>query len=598
MGFNDLLQIEWVVGSITPDSIKRRLYPNVKEAFLTLFNDTKTDFGFGRIMPDPLAITDIENRIIVLSQKTTDRLKGDLRYQILEGMRNNEGVDTVSQRIKEVFGKDTVNTERIARNEIITSSKAGRNEAYTAAGVWGREWMSVKGSRTCDICKTLDGQVAPMGEWFKHPDTGEDLIGDMAHIQCRCSTKPLMNEPNDYVVQKGVNRVWIKPTSKRKGHWRRIKGSVVDNKPKTKIDNLHDIEHDIKTYEHEGNLLKHELAEFVNNYENLSPKDKSKMIKIKRDMDNAYSFQMKSVVDWQNKQDNQDNLYNDYNSDIVISNIQHTEHSMTKGNVDKIVPLGDIPNVTQGINAEKTNIVIFEDKSKGIYKPTQESSIIGEVGAYRTSQIIGWDIVPETVSVDLGKGVGSCQKWVEGVEELEYDGGYITNINMDHMSDLSKIFIIDMLLGASDDRHIGNIAVKGDRVYMIDNEVFGRYDTVDSGMEALNEYMEDNERGGGGSRQISWMKTIDNRLEFESEEDEQDYYEFGYNGDPNHIEFYNNIKNNINVALKHKEEIMVYYENQPDITTPFSPTKISEAVERIRDNFDKLESYGNNMELI
>lgn len=192
---NNLSTIEKIIGYISADSIKRILYPDMKAAFITVFHDTGIEYGWMKIAPDPRAIKDLENRAIVLSQSTTDRLKGNLRYEILEGMQANEGVDKISRRLKDVFDGDEVNTERIARNEVIISSKVGRIEAYEAAGVWGREWIAAKGDRTCDICKKLDGQTVKTGELFKHPETGEDLANDMAHIQCRCGTKPIMEKP-------------------------------------------------------------------------------------------------------------------------------------------------------------------------------------------------------------------------------------------------------------------------------------------------------------------------------------------------------------------------------------------------------------------
>lgn len=192
---SELSIIDKIIGSISVESIKRLLYADMKNSFVAVYRDTQSEYGWMKIMPDPKAIKDLEQRAIILSQSTTDRLKGNLRYSILEGMQAGEGADAVSRRIKDVFEGDTVNTERIARNEIIVSSKAGRLEAYEAAGVWGRRWLTVKGDRTCKICKALDGQIAKTGEWFKHPDTGDDIMNDQVHIMCRCSTVPIMEAP-------------------------------------------------------------------------------------------------------------------------------------------------------------------------------------------------------------------------------------------------------------------------------------------------------------------------------------------------------------------------------------------------------------------
>lgn len=191
----DLTLIEKTIASINASSFVRRLFPKVKDAFKSMYKDTNITYGFKHGSPDPRAIKDLENRIIVLSEKTTDRLKGDLRFSLLEGMQEGEGVDKLSRRIKGVFDGDDVNTERIARNEIITSSKVGTLESYKDAGVWGRKWLAAPGGRTCDVCKRLNGKVAKLGTWFKSPITGDDLVNDMAHIQCRCTTVPVMDVP-------------------------------------------------------------------------------------------------------------------------------------------------------------------------------------------------------------------------------------------------------------------------------------------------------------------------------------------------------------------------------------------------------------------
>lgn len=192
---NNLSIIEKIVGYISADSIKRILYPDMKAAFIAVFRDTQSEYGWMKIAPDPRAIKDLENRAIVLSQSTTDRLKGNLRYEILEGMQANEGVDKISRRLKDVFDGDTMNTERIARNEVILSSKNGRNEAYEAAGVWGSEWIAAKDDRTSDICKRMDGQIRKLGEDFVDEKTGERFSVAHGHIQCRCSEKPIMEKP-------------------------------------------------------------------------------------------------------------------------------------------------------------------------------------------------------------------------------------------------------------------------------------------------------------------------------------------------------------------------------------------------------------------
>lgn len=193
---NDLNIIEKIIAGISATSVKRSLFSKITDTFGAVYKDTQITYKFKLGSPDPRAIKDLENRVIILSQKTTDRLKGNLRYELLEGMQEGEGADKLSRRIKEVFDGDEVNTELIARNEIIVSSKRATLEAYEDAGAWGREWVTIPGDRTCDLCEEMDGKIVETGESFKNPETGEDVPNDQMHPQCRCTTKPIMENPN------------------------------------------------------------------------------------------------------------------------------------------------------------------------------------------------------------------------------------------------------------------------------------------------------------------------------------------------------------------------------------------------------------------
>lgn len=188
--------IESIIGSITVDGFKRILYKNTKSSFFAIFRETGKKYGLGDIRPDPKAIKDMENRVIILSQATTDRLKGNLRYELLEGMNAGESVDTISERLKTVFKGDDVNTERIARNEVLIASKNGRYEAYKEGGAWGTEWRCTDDDRTSPICRRMDGEVRKIGDPFVDPKTGDTFDIAHGHIQCRCSERILFEDPD------------------------------------------------------------------------------------------------------------------------------------------------------------------------------------------------------------------------------------------------------------------------------------------------------------------------------------------------------------------------------------------------------------------
>jgi hypothetical protein len=139
------------------------------------------------------------------------------------------------------------------------------------------------------------------------------------------------------------------------------------------------------------------------------------------------------------------------------------------------------------MHENETYICRFKDGSLAIHKTMKAGDIVGEVGAYETSKILDWDIVPETIQCDYGKGEGSCQKWIPDSNE-PYDGFDDNAILIEekHLNDLSKIFVMDMILGNCD-RHDGNIIIdKNDKCWAIDNEMWGKRNNAELHIEALN----------------------------------------------------------------------------------------------------------------
>jgi hypothetical protein len=80
--------------------------------------------------------------------------------------------------------------EMIARTETIRASREGQQEAWRQAveeGLIGSDtlqaWSAETGDgRCCDVCETLDGEEAPLGQPFSN-----GLEGPPEHVSCRCS---------------------------------------------------------------------------------------------------------------------------------------------------------------------------------------------------------------------------------------------------------------------------------------------------------------------------------------------------------------------------------------------------------------------------
>jgi len=106
--------------------------------------------------------------------------------------------------------------------------------------------------------------------------------------------------------------------------------------------------------------------------------------------------------------------------------------------------------------------------------------MMGEIGYSELAEILGWDMVPQTETVDLGYGEGTCQAFVIGGEPWDGDEGI--KITEKHFNDLAQIFVMDTIVG-NIDRHYQNIKLKDDgRAWAIDNDLWtGNNDLYDRG---------------------------------------------------------------------------------------------------------------------
>jgi hypothetical protein len=147
---------------------------------------------------------------------------------------------------------------------------------------------------------------------------------------------------------------------------------------------------------------------------------------------------------------------------------------------------------------EDATIAMTKGARAGI--PTKRPNQTGRsVGAYRIAQLLGSDLIPETAygSVDYtatdqnGQSVnvsqsGSVMKRLQGAKpgaetDFSYDLGRKYNMRDEHSRELSKLYLLDMIIGQVD-RHEQNfmVADSGPRVWGIDNDLaFGKNYTVD-----------------------------------------------------------------------------------------------------------------------
>lgn len=220
-------------------------------------------------------------------------------------------------------------------------------------------------------------------------------------------------------------------------------------------------------------------------------------------------------------------------------------------------------------------IIEFKDGSKAIHKSDMEPyQIIGETEYYNINNILGWNICPETVEIDMGKGAGSCQKWISDANE-PYFGDNGIKIEEKHFDDLAKIFVQDIIVGNRDRHHL-NVVIKDDKCYAIDNENWGNPIPRQDYMEAL-----DSRVGLGESEmKVPMLEWLDKSLSVE------DY-----------TKFRQRVIKYIRYALKYKGAIIGVYSELYDKYYDSSNKGISRGADSIKWNIESLEDYLKGGEL-
>ena len=191
-----------IISGITSNTLFKRIYKKIFRAFDRNYTFTQSQYNFKRTTPDEEAIENLKTRELILSDKTTSQLTGNLRFELLEGLKNHESIDEIKRRLDKIF--NGANTERIARTEILHSMNAGKYHAYEKSGVVKYAvWKAHKDKREGEDSKRLDGQIQPLGTPFVDYKTGKLFMHPPNRPQCRCTTVPYMELP-EHVMKHGL----------------------------------------------------------------------------------------------------------------------------------------------------------------------------------------------------------------------------------------------------------------------------------------------------------------------------------------------------------------------------------------------------------
>lgn len=204
----ETMDIDEILGLFEVDELADLIIDMVRDGYRRGYAIGRDEVGETEpTRQDPFMISELEQHIIQLSEKTMGRLTGNLKQALLDGVANRESIDEISSRIKEEFiGLQDWESERIARTEISNAMNSGRNAAWIESGrVTYKVWWNpnISSIRTADDSKRFHGQIQELDKPFVDIETGEVVMTPPNRPNCRCGMRPLQELPKNVVVVAG-----------------------------------------------------------------------------------------------------------------------------------------------------------------------------------------------------------------------------------------------------------------------------------------------------------------------------------------------------------------------------------------------------------
>lgn len=152
---------------------------SIREALASGVEIATAEVGIDFTLTNPHVAEWIETRAGTLLN-VNDTTREAIRQTLAEGIKANEAVAKLSDRIAAVYGEaKDYRAVRIARTETAAASNAGQEMVYAEAGVETKEWI-VAEAPCPEICSPMAGATVKIGESFN-----ED--GPPAHPNCLCT---------------------------------------------------------------------------------------------------------------------------------------------------------------------------------------------------------------------------------------------------------------------------------------------------------------------------------------------------------------------------------------------------------------------------
>lgn len=151
---------------------------------------------------DAPAVREAVERIVGLAESVPATLAGRVETIVRDGLAAGQTYAEIGDAIRAAVPEMTANQAAVVgRTTAGQAFEAGQAEAFTAAGVERKRWLSMRDGAVRPEHAELDGEEVAMGESFSN---GEDYPSS---INCRCTVLPVVPGKAARKSQRG--RPWL-----------------------------------------------------------------------------------------------------------------------------------------------------------------------------------------------------------------------------------------------------------------------------------------------------------------------------------------------------------------------------------------------------
>ncbi|WP_424571932.1 minor capsid protein [Weissella soli] len=145
---------------------------------------------------------------------TTQVLPDMLVKAIGRGVTLGYGVDRMVTEAKVIVGNfNKYQLHRLITTEAGHVAEQATLKAYQESGIKKYEYVATLESRTCDVCRALDGRIY---------EVSKQIVGEnypLIHPNCRCTTAPVIENKYTQAIDESTNQAVIDVSAKLNERW-------------------------------------------------------------------------------------------------------------------------------------------------------------------------------------------------------------------------------------------------------------------------------------------------------------------------------------------------------------------------------------------